>query len=951
MRQFNRLPASGPAHLRSGVAKSGIALALMMPALAPAQAQTTPQTAPQTATAADAAPSSEIVVTGTSLRGVAPAGAESLQVSQTDIVASGATSTQALLADIPQLSSFGTLPYSGIGGTQLTVNREDLRNLPEGTGGGSPTLVLMDGHRFAGDGIRQTVPDAGVIPPGMIDHVEVIMDGGSAVYGADAIGGVINFVTKHDFDGIQVNGSHGFGDHYDTTNIDFLAGKKWDSGSVYVGYSYAYNSAIQNADRPYEHELSYAGGAGVPAGTQCNAGNVQVGSNTYAITGTNPTTLTPGTQNLCDPTKYGEMFPQETRHSVMAGFRQDLTSSLELEVKGFYSFREDKLNSGTQDGFTVTSSSGVTFPYPAPYNTIPVYGTPTLGYTPVTPGSTAAQQVSGNFSGVNGNYTPQITKLSTWGITPTLNWSIGSAWHMKAFYNYGESRTTVHQPTLNSDLLTADVAAGTFNPYDPTAASNTSQIPALLNYENYGLGVSSLSNAKMVFDGPVFRLPGGEVKVAAGAEYLGEKYHGIYQATDTPENTVNTSLYPLSYYRRHEDSAFGEINLPLIGTFVVNLQGRYDHYSDFGGNFAPSVGAQFKPVNWITLRGKWNKAFQAPSPANLANSGGSAQSFPGVYEEYVPDLVNPNPNTALGTLGGGGRAGAVFGNPFISIQGSNPHLQPQRATTYDLGFDISPPVVPGLTLHVTYFHIDYRGIIGMPPEGSSPAFWTQFPSNYAMNPTYAQVVAIMQAAGISASQMATALNSNGVNCTAASCNLYSISNILTTNLGGAKVAGLDLGFDYRHPVSFGSIYAKFNGTYMLNYQTSPSPTAAYSPNGVGNSLSDNGLISRFDFVGTLGATWGEHFLAQLKWNHIDGGNVAPDNLGLGQTYQSAFNTFDFFAKYDVSRKGLPPIGLTLTITNMFNTSPPAFNGGNGSQNGYADGTVGRLIQVGASVKF
>ena len=94
----------------------------------------------------------EVVVTGTSLRGVAPAGAESFALDSTQIQATQALSTDALLAQIPQLSSFGALPTQDAGGIQLTVNRTNLRNLPQGVGGGSPTLVLMDGHRLVGAG-------------------------------------------------------------------------------------------------------------------------------------------------------------------------------------------------------------------------------------------------------------------------------------------------------------------------------------------------------------------------------------------------------------------------------------------------------------------------------------------------------------------------------------------------------------------------------------------------------------------------------------------------------------------------------------------------------------------------------------------------------------------------------------------------------------------------------
>jgi iron complex outermembrane recepter protein len=914
-------------------------LAIASAAHAQAASDTPPVLPPNTKTTVERAivEANEIVVTGTSLRHVAPAGAESINLSQTDIAASGATSTQQLLADIPQLSAFGSTPYPGIGGTQLTVNRIDLRALPQGTGGGSPTLVLMDGHRFVGDGVNQTIPDPGVIPPGMIDHVEVVMDGGSAVYGADAIGGVINFITKHDFDGIQVTAHHGFGEEYETTNIDVLTGKKWSGGSVYVGYSFGYNSNIANANRSYEHQYGYTSGSGAAVGVQCNAGNVQTAAGTYAITG--PTTLTAGTGNLCDTSKYADMFPKEVRHAVMAGFHQELTPSLELEVKGFYALRTDTFNNGYL-GYTLTEQS--TYP----------------GYVSTGGGSTATQSVSGNFSSVQGNYVPTITRLSTWGITPTLTWKMGHDWQMRAFYNIGGSRTTVHNPTLNTTDLQADVAAGTFNPYDPGAASNAAAVADALNYDNYGLGVDHMNNAKAVFDGPVFRLPGGEVRAAVGSEWLAESYHGVSDAFGTYQAVTNTAVTPLSYYHRHEESGFAELNIPVIGesnalpflkSFNISAAERYDRYSDFGGNWAPSLGATLKPVSWITFRTKWNKSFQAPSPAQLAFASPVATYYPAYFYYYDPLLLNSTSN--LGTLGGGGHAGASSGNGFIGISGTNRNLQPQRATTYDLGFDVSPPVVPGLTLHVTYFHINYKGIISVPPEGFGTNYWSDFQNTYAMNPSYAQALSIMQATGASAASIAQALTNAG--CTASSCNLYAISSTLTQNLGGAIESGLDLGFDFRHATGFGQIYASMNGTYMLDYKVSPNAGAAYSANGVGNENSGYS-VPRFNFVTTLGTQVGRNFLAQIKWNHVDG-LALSEAVGLGQTSFGSFNTFDLYTQYTVDRGGLPPIVLSLGITNMFNTSPPVYNGTyqglSASTNGYADSTFGRVVQLGASIKF
>ena len=900
------------------------------------QAQAAP--APAKAAKEDAA---DIVVTGTSLRKVAPAGAESFSVSAAQIKASGATSTQALLANIPQMSGFGTTPYAGIGGTRQTVNKVNLRSLPQGTGGGSPTLTLMDGHRFVGSGIQQSQPDPGIIPPGMIDRVEVALDGGSAVYGADAVGGVLNFITKRDFNGMQVSATHGFGDKYSTNNIDFLAGKKWSTGSVYVGYSYAYNSSIKNADRDFERQGSYASGAFAPAGVQCNAGNVKTNGSTYAVT--SPTTLALSNANLCDTTKYGDQFPKEVRHSVMAGFHQELGSSVDFDVKGYYSVRTNTLNPGIL-GYTVNKKT-----------------TDASGYVSTgDANSTKTQAVSGNFLNTTGPFNPTLTRLTSWGITPKLTWKIGHDWQMVAFYNAGESQTTVHEAAVNATPLQAAATAGTFNPYNPGAAGNAGAIAQALNYENYGIGIQHMDNARIVFDGPAFHLPGGDVRVAVGGEYLRESYRGVNNTSDTLQASINPALHPLSGYKRNEKSGFAEINVPVIGAanrlpFIYSLSfsaaERYDSYSDFGNNWSPSLGASLKPVEWINLRAHWTKAFQAPSTADLGFAVSSATYRAPFIYGFAADLVNPLPNTQLGTFVGGGAVGATTANGFINIGGTSPTLKPQRSTDLSLGIDISPPFVPGLALHGSYFKISYQGTISAPPHGfSGGTYYTNFPSLYAMNPTYAQVVSALTAAGISSAAQANVLTQASCAPGPGNCNLYFVSSDLTQNLGNTKVSGLDLGFEYKHNTGFGSVYANFNGTYLLNYQTSPSSTAAYSVNGVGNDKGGFGGVARFNFTTALGASVGENFRGQIKWNHIDGYSLTVP-AGLGQTSVGAYNFFDVFMSYDLKQGDVPPINFSLGVTNVFNKNPPNYNGQLGLSNGYSGSTFGRVVTLGASIKF
>ena len=141
-----------------------------------------------------------IVVTGTSIRGVAPVGTNVLTVDEESITASGATDTNDILASVPQVSSaFNTVPTVPSLGAAITSVTPALRKIGGSSSGGT-TLVLLNGHRGPGVGVLGTPFDPGTIPVAAVERVEVVLDGGSSVYGSDAVGGVINFITRRAFD-------------------------------------------------------------------------------------------------------------------------------------------------------------------------------------------------------------------------------------------------------------------------------------------------------------------------------------------------------------------------------------------------------------------------------------------------------------------------------------------------------------------------------------------------------------------------------------------------------------------------------------------------------------------------------------------------------------------------------------------------------------------------------
>ena len=884
----------------------GAAMGVVAPALV--WAQDIPASLPTGSDKTSAKDEPEIVVTGTSLRKVAPAGAEQITLDPVAIAATNAISTDQLLSTLPQLNSFGNLQTVSAGGGQLTVNQTNIRNLPQGVGGGSPTLVLMDGHRMVGEGVKQSYPDPDVIPPALIERVEVVTDGGSAVYGSDAVGGVVNFITKRDYNGIDFGIRQGLGDHYKSTDINFTAGKAWDSGDVYVGYNFSHHDPIYASDRSYVKDINYA--TGLPASQYCSPANVGIGAANYAVNGN---ALALSNANLCDDAKAGEIYPLETRHSVLAGFRQELGGNAELTVKGYFSQRND-----TGAGGPLKASGSVTSSNPNYIST----GDANAG---------APQTVYFNFGPVGGDETV-TTGLRSWGITPMVTWKVGHDFQLRAFYNYGESRTVSSDPQFDSTSLASAVAAGTINPYN-IAASNSAALGQVLNSDNYGIGKDKLSNAKVTLDGPIFRLPGGDVRVAVGGEYIHEHYEGT-----TVVGTYQAVLQaPLSPASRNVKSGFAEINVPVISpsnhfplVYSLNIAAaeRYDSYSDFGGNWAPNIGATLKPVSWIGLRGRWNRAFQAPSLVQLSQAATpTVNAFPGFLALIDPYLQNP--------------AVPVNGGPIVAIQGTVSPLQPERARDYNLGFDISPPMLKGMNVHFTYFNINYSGQIGTPPYGYGPFFGiSSYNSLYQMLPSISQVQTFLANAGVPAAVIANTVAS----INAQGGNAYIVADSRSRNLGISKVHGLDISFDYHHDVSFGSVYASFNSSW-----TQSAVNAADGVTFTANQAGVNG--SAFNAVTMLGATVGENFRGQVTWNHLSGFDLsAPAQLG--QTTVGAYNTFDLYTQYDVKRSGLPPITLSLGITNMFDTNPPIYRGNAaGFGAGYAHSTLGRVFQLGANVKF
>lgn len=885
------------------------AIAQVSPA-APPSGEAVPQPAagPNTiAQEVDADPAQEIVVTGTLLRGVAPTGTNVVSVSAADVIASGATTANQVLARVPQIANaFNTVTALPSQGASVSVVRPNLRNLP--AVGGSTTLLLIDGHRAVNAGILQTSPDPDVIPPSLLQRVDVVPDGGSSIYGSDAVGGVINFVTRSRFDGIEASGRYGFADDYQSVDASLTVGKDWGSGSLFGAYSYLKSDAIFGRDRDYVQQIQPNAGFCAPGTVNVTRASV---TTTYALPG-----RTPGTLSSCDNTDNASIVPAVERHSVFAGLTQELSPAITFEAKAFYTRRT------TDNSVDFNSPEGVT----PLAQTVTIRSTNPF-YVPIAtdPGT---QSVTLSYAGIFPNR--QRNRLDEWGVTPTLSAELGSGWQLRLLGNYGRSVITANAPAINTAAQSA-AAAGTttataLNPYN-LGATNPSVLAAI-RAEDYGRAVQELFNGRAVLDGALFSMPGGDVRLAVGYEYIGENYSGAFGVIPVGQ----PSAAARGAASRNVNAVFGELAVPIVGNsnaiagvqaLTLSASGRYDHYSDFGDTFNPKFGLTYKPVTWITIRGNYGTSFNAPSLADSAGAPDSrAQILP--VSPFRPSTSPFFPN---------------FLRPTVLIAGGNPNLGPQKATTWSVGGDIRPTGLPGLTLSGTYYNIRLKDQIAL-AEFFSPAIFAPAYANYVtLNPTLAQVQAAVGNLRLDGASSLASLYGGPFG------GPFALFDARRNNLGALRQEGIDYNANYNYDTGFGSIFAGVGGTYTLKRAISPVAGAAFV-----DDLTTPGA-SRFSLLGTLGTKIGG-FNATATLRHSAGYDISPAVVSTRfgtQSRVSAFDVVDLFFAYDVKQEGiLDGLSLTLNVNNVFDRDPPFYNLNNGFTNG---STLGRFVQFGVRKTF
>lgn len=831
----------------------------------------------------------EIVVTGTSIRGVPPTGSGLIGVSREDAKLIGAATVPELLATVPQLNSFNTAPRTSNGG--LGSFAPGLRSLPT-----SATLPLMNGHRLISGSTQQTNPDYPFLPELAIERVEIVADGASAIYGSEAVAGVVNFITRKKVSGIEANVRYGFADDYNAFNAGASTGHSWDTGSIVAAYQYSKNDNITGADRGYR-SLDFRAVGGIDTrSTVCPNANVNLFTGTiYAAP-----SLTPGV-NRCDPRGPVDLLPANRTHSAFLSGRQELSSKITLWADVLYSDRKDVVQAALPGQTFVLLTAANPF-FRAPPGTGAVFE-----FVDFRPDNL-----------VGADHFDQTYRVRTGNATAGVDIVLPGDFKATFFGTYNWSRNETFQPGINTTALSAAAAGTTLaTALDPfgTGTSPT-VVAAILNNPTDFTNRQRAKIGAIKIDGPVADLPGGAIKIAAGAEYRRETYmqRGSSGGVGFPEDLDRTVK-----------SVYGEIFVPIAGegnaspffySLALSLSGRYDHYSDFGSTTNPKVGLTWEPFDGLNLRGSYGRSFRAPGLRDLGSTVGSYYSAAALVDAF--GVRDPS-------------RGAAQVNSML-LFGGNQALTPEKARTYSLGADFKPKFAPGLTASVTFYDIRYNDVIGT-PSGLGALLFTDptFASRVTRNPTPAQVAAAI---------------GNTVPFFYTFSAVPTIGNLLDLrqgNFGVRKTNGLDFEVRYQTPVSFGTVFGGLAGNHILKYQAQLSPTSAVS-----NSLEAG--IPKTTLRSTLGFTAGP--VTFVNFVNYRAGVTAPYATPTGTSLYKAkgYTTADI--RLSVR---LPDLGfakgseLTFQINDVFDQKPPFFPGTDGIGGSY--NAIGRYAAMGLRTSF
>ena len=812
--------------------------------------------------------------------------------------------------------------------------------------GSTNTLLLLNGRRlavYAFDGGGASLTN---IPLAAIERVEVLRDGASAIYGTDAIAGVINFITRKDFTGAVLDTAYystdNRGGNYGNATGTFGYGDLTSQGfNIFGSVDYRKQGSIAANERSYASTayrpdigINRLSSSSVPSNISTNNGLVNPYSPAnlgYANSCQQPVSFgTSATDARCrfDYASVIDIYnPTESASAFVRGTLQ-LGADHQLFVEGQHSETRQKfVVSPTPASEATVFNVGQT---PVLYSsTGPYY--PGNGITPAIKNPAGTVVDSGGYPGYADVYfrtlaagprTDVSKEKFDRGLVGAEGTLLGWDYNVGVLYTrdratdsyvdgyLSESKLlrsgglTPKQPGYIAAVLAAGGIDPNINPFSSaqSAAGQAALSAATLN-QVVRVGDSKRESVDAHASRELFSLPAGALSVALGGEFRREKYDDNPAAIFSSGDILASGgdLQPTDA-QRHVAAAFAEINIPIIKTLEAGLAGRYDHYSDFGSTTNPKATLRFQPAQEVLFRGSVGTGFRAPTLPELYQ-GQLQTNSGGVYNDPFYD-----------SSAGGNRCASQFNGTYCGaqlkvIQGGNAALQPEKSHQYSIGLLLEPG--RNVSFGADYFYIKQRSLIG---AISGDTILQDYIDNF--NPI----------ARVSSSQYAGNVTTRFDPITGTT--VINAANSTNQNLGVQITKGIDFSVKLRVPMeAYGNLHFNYDSTYLIS-QTNQQPGQPQSTEGVGQFFLF-GPVQRYKQVLTSSYDYGP-FGAAVVYNW---GSGYQDNSG-GRTV-GANESWDVLGSY----QPLKYAKVVLGVKNLLDRNPPISNQNQYFQVGY-DPTVG-----------
>lgn len=846
----------------------------------------------------------EVIITGSLIRGADAPTSPLVLLGRDDIDRNGAATVADLLADLPQnfggagSASTAILGTDGRGTNDLASTGVNLRGL-----GASATLVLVNGRRMGGTGTKADFADVSAVPTAAVERIDVLLDGASALYGSDAVGGVVNIVLKRRFEGAETRlrigtSTQGGGEEIQAAHT---FGTSWTGGDLVVSYEYGRRWGLKASDRPFtansdlrslggtDHRVIYSHPANIlvldPTSASYGVGwSVPPGQNGVGL---RPSDFIAGVPNLHNQRQGGDVLPKDERQGLYVSLVQDLSSNVRLIADARYNHRRNEINRPSPiSAFTITRAN-------------PFF---------VSPNGSASHVIGYSFA-------DEIGAQSSYGGSKSLGVSAGLEIDLPADWRadvYGamaselgerDSRNLINSRFLNEalgaipdDPATAwsPVRDGYFNPYGDGGANSRSLLGFLAGGYSRSRNLSTVQTLDAKADGPVWTLPGGEVKAAIGVQVRRERFK-----PQTTNLVATASPVPVGgeTYKRSIEAAFLELRVPLIGADMdvplvhrleASLAGRIERYGDFGQTTNPKLGLLWAPTDALTLRASYGTSFRAPN-------------MPELYQ-----LTNNSPVLSQST---GGQVLSML------MSGGNRELEPESATTWSLGFDYDSAALPGLKLSASWFDVEFTDQIGTPVLTD--------PANALKNPAFAPFVTYVDPRNNPADLArikALMAASTSANIGLFPAEAYrAIIDARFVNTGLVRVRGIDVAGAYGFDLGQDHFDLALSMSYLTDFerQFTPSAPSVETLNLPGQPV---------DLRGRFSAAWSRgDFRASLALNYVD---AYKSETG---AKIDAWATMDLQLRWapQTAVGGLEGLSLALNVQNALDADPPFYDGPTG----------------------